>query len=439
MLGFIHAEEENPEYKINAADETEIPEVPFNEAMQFLKSKIPMTTIDWENEKKDYQSQLPKGANKEAQWKIVESKLRFRAFTVANIGCLDTIETMKQLLLGALEDGESYSDTWETLKNILQEDVEKIRPGYWENVFRTNTQSAYIAGKLQQYENSNVAAYQLMVIEDGRTSKICRHLLTASGYGMIISVDHPFWKKYGFPPYHFQCRTSIRAIWPSQVGKLGNMVENPTMKSLSKFKVQEGFGGNPLDKESWWRMTPDMVKRAAQYGLFNDIEEQAKANGLYNFGMHLVKGSDLFKHPDMDYFAEGALLARPNDDEIKFAKLLEENGNTWYFTPKEKKKQNVKNPDGIFNGHIADMKNMKSKSLHRLAQRIKDADEQKVYTACLNLTVKPNYTKKEAVDFIKNVVLANKYKDISHEEFTIIENVKEVCLVYEGELLYIKK
>lgn len=417
MLGLIHAEEENPDRKINAADETKIPAVPFNEAMQFLKSKVPMS---------------------KAEWLELEPKLRFRAFTVANISSLDMIESMKHVLIGALEKGESYSETWETMKNILDDDVMKIRPGLWENIFRTNTQTAYIAGKLQQYENSNVAAYQLMVIEDGRTSKICRHLLTTSGYGMIISVDHPFWKKYGFPPYHFQCRTSIRAIWPSQVGKLGNMVENPTMKSLSKFKVQEGFGGNPLDKESWWRMTPDMVKRAAKYGLFNEIEEQAKTNGLYNFGMHLVKGSDLFEHPDMDYFAEGALLARPNDDEIKFAKLLEENGNTWYFTPKEKKKQNVKNPDGIFNGHIADMKNMESKSLHRLAQRIKDADEQMVHTACLNLTVKPNYTKKEAIDFIKNIVLKNKYEDVDKGLF-IIENVKEVCLAYDGELLYIKK
>ena len=64
-------------------------------------------------------------------------------------------------------------------------------------------------------------------------------------------------------------------------------------------------------------------------------------------------------------------------------------------------------------------------------------NQQKVYTACLNLTVKPNYTKKEAVDFIKNIVLKNKYEDVDKGLF-IIENVKEVCLAYEGELLYIK-
>ena len=107
---------------------------------------------------------------------------------------------------------------------------------------------------------------------NSNNKKICRHLLTASGYGMIISVDHPFWKKYGFPPYHFQCRTSIRAIWPSQVGKLGNMVENPTMKSLSKFKMQEGFGGNPLDRGSWWEMTDNMKKLAEKFGVMQKIK-----------------------------------------------------------------------------------------------------------------------------------------------------------------------
>ncbi len=247
MLGLIHAEEENPEHKINAADETEIPEIPFNEAMQFLKSKVPMS---------------------KSEWLELEPKLRFRAFTVAQLGSAELVDKAKQILLKSFEKGGgTYSDTWEELKKKVNVNALGIKLGYWENVFRTNTQSAYIAGKLQQYENTNVAAYQLMVIEDGRTSKICRHLLTASGYGMVISVDHPFWKKYGFPPYHFQCRTSIRAIWPSQVGKLGNMVENPTMKSLSKFKVQEGFGGNPLERGNWWEMTDSMKRLAEKFGL----------------------------------------------------------------------------------------------------------------------------------------------------------------------------
>ena len=145
MLGLIHAEEENPDRKINAADETEIPAVPFNEAMQFLKSKVPMS---------------------KAEWLELEPKLRFRAFTVAQLGSAEVVDKAKQILLKSFEKGGgTYSDTWEELKKKVNVNALDIKPGYWENVFRTNTQSAYIAGKLQQYENSNVAAYQLMVIE----------------------------------------------------------------------------------------------------------------------------------------------------------------------------------------------------------------------------------------------------------------------------------
>jgi len=49
--------------KINAAD-TEIPPLPFEEAVSFMKGRVPMTKTEW-NE--------------------LEPKLRFRAFTVARL------------------------------------------------------------------------------------------------------------------------------------------------------------------------------------------------------------------------------------------------------------------------------------------------------------------------------------------------------------------
>lgn len=337
MLGLIHAEEENPDRKINAADETEIPAIPFNEAMQFLKSKVPMS---------------------KAEWLELEPKLRFRAFTVAQLGSAEVVDKAKQILLKSFEKGGgTYSDTWEELKKKVNVNALDIKPGYWENVFRTNTQSAYIAGKLQQYENSNVAAYQLMVIEDGRTSRICRHLLTASGYGMIISVDHPFWKKYGFPPYHFQCRTSIRAIWPSQVGKLGNMVENPTMKSLSKFKVQEGFGGNPLDKESWWRMTASMLNRIAEYNLAEDVLSFAKQNGIADNFKVLVDDKwveDEGVIISSKRFEDGLKSAKVYKNDLYIAKQLARiSEEPVYLIPE---RNEGKNSDTIFKGAYCEMK-----------------------------------------------------------------------------------
>ena len=394
MLGLIHAEEENPDRKINAADETEIPAVPFNEAMQFLKSKVPMS---------------------KAEWLELEPKLRFRAFTVANISSLDMIESMKHVLIGALEKGESYSETWETMKNILDDDVMKIRPGLWENIFRTNTQTAYIAGKLQQYENSNVAAYQLMVIEDGRTSKICRHLLTTSGYGMIISVDHPFWKKYGFPPYHFQCRTSIRAIWPSQVGKLGNMIENPTMKSLSKFKVQEGFGGNPLDNGNWWMMTPQQMERAIKYGCLNRFNREENIFADYDkvwkgYTRHEGKNGgwyDLCKNPPNDWYT----------DNKPIVELLSDNGYKIKVIPtleNIKSNYNIEwsNPDIILNGKLADIKNVDTS----IKSRLKSAKEQRLRNVVLNIP--DSFTEQE---------IKQTFSDWKHGRLTVV-------WIYKGKI-----
>lgn len=389
MLGLIHAEEENPERKINAADETEIPEIPFNEAMQFLKSKVPMS---------------------KAEWKKLEPKLRFRAFTVAQLGSAEVVDKAKQILVDAFkkdtEDqkfAKTYSETWEELKKKVDVNALGIKPGYWENVFRTNTQSAYIAGKLQQYENTKVAAYQLMVIEDGRTSKICRHLLTASGYGMIISVDHPFWKKYGFPPYHFQCRTSIRAIWPSQVGKLGNMVENPTMKSLSKFKVQEGFGGNPLDKESWWKMTESMIKNAEKFDVWSDILQQAYEMDMISYQKELLKGYENVYKGKHGGYIQMAKNWEFSQKEMDAAQKLADEGHQIYLLPRNNLVKNLKSPDMLIDNQIGEFKHQETLSTGAIEHEIKKAKKQRariVYLKALD-----NMTKDDLKKSLKSEVL----------------------------------
>jgi SPP1 gp7 family putative phage head morphogenesis protein len=358
MLGLIHAEEENPDKKINAADE-EIPPVKFEQAVDFLKSKVPMS--------KD-------------EWNALEPKLRFRAFTVAKLGSAEVVDKAKQVLINALETGGNYKTTWEEIKKRVDTDSLKIKPNYWETVFRTNTQSAYIAGKLQQYDKMNVAAYQLMVIEDVRTSRICRNLLMSNGYGMIIPVDHPFWKKYGFPPYHFNCRTSLRAVLPSQIGKYGNISENPSMKSLTKFKPQEGFGGNPLDRGNWWMMTPEQIERAIKYGclgMFNRDENLVSDfdkiwNGYTRYNGKKGGWYDLCKNPPKDWENDKF----PNKPVVEF---LAENGYRIKVLPlleDVQKKYGIKwsNPDLIINGYLSDIKTVDTSILSRL----KSAKEQKL-------------------------------------------------------------
>jgi hypothetical protein len=43
----------------------------------------------------------------------------------------------------------------------------------------------------------------------------------------------------------------LQAVYQSQIGA-GVQVENPSIENLDEhFKPMKGFGGNPLDKESW--------------------------------------------------------------------------------------------------------------------------------------------------------------------------------------------
>lgn len=256
MLGLIHAQEEEP--GTNLADDI-IPAIPFAEAIKFLSVKIPLTKSEWEK---------------------LEPMIRFRAFTVALLGYAHEIEAAKQILIKSLEEGTSYRDTWYELKKKLGKN-ESIAPYYWENVYRTNTQSAYVAGKLEQYQNSGVVAYQLMVIEDSRTTAICRNLLSkVSGYGAVIPVKDKFWTQHGFPPYHYQCRTSIRGIWKSQLRRDTKVDTRKTAPNIKTFEPMEGFGGTPIQTGAWWQETASQKDQAEKFGIQDIIEKQKKKLGL---------------------------------------------------------------------------------------------------------------------------------------------------------------
>lgn len=223
---------------------------PFEEAIEFLKSKIPMTKTEW-NE--------------------LEKKLRFRAFTVGALSEADAIEKVKQALLDNLERGEPFYKAWEKFKDIAKSGGKDYFARYFETVYRTNIQSAYNAGRLMQYKNNTPPAWELLFMEDSRMSDFCTNLMNEVGRRAIKS-DDAFWSTVGFPPYHFNCRTTFRAVYPDelQTGEI-TLIEpqNPT-------PLTNGFGGNPLDKESFWKLTDTMLERAEKYGILDLFTEKEK-------------------------------------------------------------------------------------------------------------------------------------------------------------------
>ena len=115
-------------------------------------------------------------------------------------------------------------------------------------------------------------------MEDSRMSDICTNLMNEVGRQAIKS-DDAFWSTVGFPPYHFNCRTTFRAVYPDELQTGEIKITEPQNPA----PLTNGFGGNPLDKESFWKLTDTMLERAGKYGLIDAIERVAKNAGLENF------------------------------------------------------------------------------------------------------------------------------------------------------------
>jgi hypothetical protein len=384
LLGRLHASG-----SINAAD-GDIPPVAFEDAAQFIKAKIPVT---------------------KSEWNALEPKMRFRAFTVAALAECDYIETAKGLIMDAIKTGKGYAETWEQLKAALGDDAMKLRPGYWENVYRTNSQTAYNAGKVMEFEKTPPDAIQLFVVDDGRTSDICRGLLRAAGEGYILPRNHKFWSEYGYPPYHYQCRTSIAGVSKSQLADFPP--DNPSMDILRKdFKPMEGFGGNPVAKESWWKLTDGMITRAAKYGIEGEIAKMAITLGMKSYALNLVKGYETVyvgKNGGYVKKAKTAVVGTKNKnvngqwvetDELGMAKKAAENGHQVFFMPRTKK-QGISSMDVIIDDSLGDVKHIFTPTKTAIDTAMKKAKKQGSTTVLIEI-VTPDLDFKTVSDAVKN-------------------------------------
>jgi SPP1 gp7 family putative phage head morphogenesis protein len=328
LMGMDHASR-----KLGMAD-TEIPPLPFEEAVSFMKGRVPVTKAEWND--------------------ILEPKLHFRAFTVARLAQCDFIEAVRGRLINAMQDGEGFASTWKDIKAIADEDgAFQFRPGYWENVFRTNTQTAYTAGKLMQFKNHPPPAWRLLVIDDSRTSDICRGLIRGGKQDITLSSDHPFWRDFGFPPYHYQCRTGLQAVYKSEIED-GAVMDNPSIEEMKeRFKPMDGFGENPLDKESWWKITNTMIKRANKYGIWPDILQQTADLDMISYQKELLKGYIHIYDGNNGGYVQQAKNWEYSKKEMDAAKELANEGHQIYLLPRN---PSSKSADMLIDNKIGEIK-----------------------------------------------------------------------------------
>jgi len=352
--------------KENFADPLLLPDapieaLPFEEAVSFLQTKIPLT--------------------KEAYYEL-DDKLRFRAFTVGRLNDGDAVNRVKGIIRTNLEQGGTITDFYKmTDAEILNGmGFGTGNMSYWETVYRTNEASVHNAGRAMAFEADPPVALELVGITDARQTDICYHLTNPP---FIRPYDDPVWQTL-WPPFHFNCRTMVRGIYDAseleEYGGAENVYSwNPDVKP------QDGFGGYPLDKESYWRLTPEMVERAKDYRIDGEIAVAAQKLGMNNYALKILDGYEIEYVPQKGSgYVLTARGSKINDDEMELAKLAADAGHQIYFTPINKE-QNIKNPDNIMDNAVAEIKHVTSKNPAKVGARLQDAVDQKVTTVLMQV------------------------------------------------------
>lgn len=181
---------------------------------------------------------------------------------------------------------------------------------YWENVYRTNVQTAYNAGRALAFDAVKPVALELVGVGDARQTEVCRRLTQPPVRRLYTDA---FWKTH-WPPFHFGCRTTVRAIYDP-----AELEDEPLTDVPAGEEPAGGFGANPLSSGNWWRELKTMAARAKKYGVQGEIEKAKKilinreeVSGNFNY----IK---MLEEQDVDYDALTKIMEQHTTDEEKQA------------------------------------------------------------------------------------------------------------------------
>lgn len=180
-----------------------------------------------------------KGYQISFNWREVWREAHAKSFTVAGVLKLDVLTDIKTALDDVLTTGGTFKSFLDNLMPTLEQkgwlgkgylfdgdtgeiEGKLLNPRRLDTIFRTNTQTAYMAGRYKQMrENVEFRPYWMYVaVEDARTRPA-----HARFHGRVFRYDDPIWQ-YLFPPNGFNCRCSVRALSEADIKRLGLTVES---------------------------------------------------------------------------------------------------------------------------------------------------------------------------------------------------------------------
>ena len=178
------------------------------------------------------QAFLDRGLVTQAEYREMLATARRDSFSAVELASENLVLRARDLIARHLSEGGSLGTFVEDLRRgEVNLGVEPATPWALETIYRTNVQSAYGAGRLQQLEHPAVsAARPLVQYRTANDSRVRPNHAALEGVVFDRSTD-PGWRQYA-PPLGFNCRCVLRTV---------REAETVTLSS----DVPEGAGADP--------------------------------------------------------------------------------------------------------------------------------------------------------------------------------------------------
>lgn len=187
-----------------------------------------------------------KGLAVSDNWAEMLDEAHARAFTVARCAQLDVLRDIRSGLLDALREGKTFQQFKKELRPLLE------KKGWWgtrkvtgpdgvervvqlgsdrrlKTIYRTNTQTAYMAGHMRsQMAAKSIEYLQYDAVMDGVTRPAHRAL-----NGRVYPKDDPVWASI-YPPNGFNCRCRTRGLTKRDVERDGLNIESSSGNTLHR-------------------------------------------------------------------------------------------------------------------------------------------------------------------------------------------------------------
>lgn len=167
-------------------------------------------------------------------WQEMLDQAHDQAFTVAKAMRLDLLSDIRGALETALQEGQTLKQFIADLQPVLEaqgwwgkqvivdsqgvgEMVQLGSPRRLKTIYQTNLQSAYMAGRKAEMEQTTETHpyWMYVAILDGKTRPSHRAL-----NGQVFRHDDPIWSAI-FPPNGFNCRCRVVALSEAAVKRRG--------------------------------------------------------------------------------------------------------------------------------------------------------------------------------------------------------------------------